>query len=87
MRVFDSGERRAASLQLSAAFRQQVHVASPKSGTTVSGGVGQLSVEWWGRYSPGRQACEQAIGLFFTRNFLVVALLRISMKLAALITY
>ena len=47
-------------------------------------GVGQLSVERWGRHTPGRRACEQASSLFFARNFLADALLRISMKLSTL---
>jgi len=32
-------------------------------------GVGQLSVERWGRHTPGRQACEQVIQLILHPKF------------------
>jgi hypothetical protein len=69
MRVFRR-QAQAASLDSSAARGQRVHGASPKSRIGLSrGDVGQLSVERWGRYKPGRQAYEYAIGFTLHPKF------------------
>jgi hypothetical protein len=72
MRIFDSERAQPAGLQLSPAFRQHVHVASPESGTLVSGGVGQLSVERWGstrqRDEPARRRSDLTLHPKFSRR-------------------
>jgi hypothetical protein len=82
MRVFDFGGLQAGSLQSSAACRQHVRVASPKSRTCCPGVVlVNCQLSGGADTRQGGRPASRGSSLFFTRNFLADALLRISMKL------
>jgi hypothetical protein len=84
MRVFDFGGLQAANLQSSAACRQHVPVASPKSRTCCAGVVlVNCQLSGGADTRQGGRPASRGSSLFFTRNFLADALLRISMKLSA----
>ena len=62
MRVFHAGKRRLPAWTRPQLAHNAFTERAPKSRIGLSrGDVGQLSVERWGRYKPGRQAYEHAI--------------------------
>jgi hypothetical protein len=70
MRVFDFGGLQAGSLSVVGSLPTTRSRSEPQVTHLLSRrGVGQLSVERWGRHTPGRQACEQVIELILHPKF------------------